>query len=137
MADNAAIVKGLYEAIAKGDFDTVLGALDEQVEWNEAEHGPYWPGKAFIGPQAVAEGVFARIPQDFNVFRIEVQRIVGLGDTVLAEVRYHGTAKATSRNFNAQAAHVWDFRAGKCVRWQQYVDTWQIAHVTDFTPPAS
>lgn len=134
MAENDAIVKGLYEAIAKGDLDTVLGALDEQVEWNEAEHAPYWPGKAFMGPQAVAEGVFARIPQDFDDFRIDVQRIVGLGETVLAEVRYHGTVKATGRNLDAQVAHVWDFRAGKCVRWQQYADTWQIAHVTNFTP---
>ena len=34
MADNVAIVKGVYEALAKEDINTVLGALDEQVEWH-------------------------------------------------------------------------------------------------------
>jgi uncharacterized protein len=134
MADNVAIVNGVYEAFAKGDINTVLGALDEQVEWNEAEHVPYWPGKAFVGPQAVAGGVFERFLQDFDGFRVDVQRVVGLGDTVLVEARYRGTFKATGQDLDAQVAHVWDFRAGKCVRWQQYTDTWQFAHVMNFTP---
>ncbi len=43
MADNVAIVKGVYEALAKGDINTVLGALDEQVEWHLPEHRPLWP----------------------------------------------------------------------------------------------
>lgn len=134
MADNVAIVKSAYEALAKGDIDTVLGALDKQIEWHQAEHSPYWPGKAFVGPQAVLEGVLARIPQDFDGFRIDIQRIVGLGDTVLVEVRYRAKAKATGQDLDAQVAHVWDFRDGKCVRWQQYSDTWQFAQVMNFTP---
>jgi hypothetical protein len=44
-------------------------------------------GKAFVGPQAVLEGVIARILQDYDGFRIDVQRIVALADTVLVEAR--------------------------------------------------
>ncbi|MGH3922919.1 MAG: nuclear transport factor 2 family protein [Pseudonocardiaceae bacterium] len=134
MVDNVAIVKGVYDALAKGDINTVLGALDEQVEWHQAEHSPYWPGKALVGPQAVLEGVIARLPQDYDGFRIDVQRIVGLGDTVLVEMRYRGKGKVTGQDLDAQVAHVWDCRDGKCVRWQQYVDTWQLARVLNFTP---
>jgi ketosteroid isomerase-like protein len=53
MADNVAIVRGMYEAFAKGDITKLLGALDDKVEWHEAEHVPYWPGGPFVGPQAV------------------------------------------------------------------------------------
>jgi ketosteroid isomerase-like protein len=82
----------------------------------------------------VLAAVFAKIPGDFDGFRVDVGRLVGLGDTVLAEVRYHGTAKATGKRLNAQAAHVWDVRDGKIARFQQYADTWHCAQVSGFTP---
>jgi ketosteroid isomerase-like protein len=54
--DNVAIVTNAYDALAKGDINTFLRTMDEQVEWHLPEHHPLWPGKAFVGPQAVLEG---------------------------------------------------------------------------------
>jgi ketosteroid isomerase-like protein len=67
MADNIAIVKGAYEALANGDINTFIDVLDEQIEWHLPEHHPLWPGKAFVGPQAVVEGHLARISQVYDV----------------------------------------------------------------------
>ena len=134
MADNVGLVRGAYEAFAKGDVQKVLGLLVDKVEWYEAEHVTYWPGGPFIGPQAVLNGVFARIPQDFDGFKVDVRRIVGCGDTVLVEARYRATVKATGKPLDVQVAHVWDLRDGKAVRWQQYTDTWQFAQATGVTP---
>jgi ketosteroid isomerase-like protein len=134
MADSLEVIRSVYAAFAKGDVQTVLGLLSDKVEWNEAEHFPYWPGGPIVGPQAVLTGVFARIPNDFDGFTVDVGRLVGGGDTVLAEVRYRGTAKATGKRLDAQVAHVWDVRDGKVVRFQQYADTWHIAQVTATTP---
>jgi hypothetical protein len=134
MADNATTIRGIYEAFARGDVPAVLGALHEQVEWNEAEHVTYWPGGAFIGPQAVVTGVFARIIQDIPNFSIDVRRIVAAGDAVLVEARYRGTVNATGKSLDAQVAHVWDLRDGKVVRFQQYTDTWQFAQATGVAP---
>jgi len=63
MPDNVKVVRGAYEAFAKGDVAGVLGVLDGKVEWSEAEHMMYWPGGPFVGPQAALEGVFARTPK--------------------------------------------------------------------------
>jgi ketosteroid isomerase-like protein len=134
VADNASIIRGVYEALARGEIAAVLGVLHEQAEWNEAEHFTYWPGQAFIGPQAVLTGVIARIPQDLDGFAIDIRRIVAAGDTVLVEARYRGTAKATGKPIDAQVAHVWDLRDGKVVRFQQYTDTWQFSQATGVTP---
>jgi hypothetical protein len=134
MADNATTIRGIYEAFARGDVPAVLGALHEQVEWNEAEHVTYWPGGAFVGPQAVVTGVFARIIQDIPNFSIDVRRIVAAGDAVLVEARYRGTVTATGKALDAQVAHVWDLRDGKAVRFQQYTDTWQFAQATGVAP---
>ena len=108
--------------------------MSEKVEWNEAEHFTYWPGSAFMGPQAVLNGVFARVGQDFDGFTVDVGRVVGCGNTVLSEGRYRGTVKATGKRLDVQVAHVWDVRDGKIVRFQQYVDTWQVAQATGVTP---
>lgn len=134
MADNVALVQGAYEAFARGDIQAVLELFDENIEWYEAEHITYWPGGPFVGPQAVVEGVFARIPQDFDGFTIGIQRIVGCGHTVLVEARDRATVKPTDRPLDAQVAHIWDFRDGKVVRWQQYSDTWQFAEATGVAP---
>jgi len=46
------------------------------------------------------------------------------------EGRYHATrCKPTGKPLDAQVVHIWDFRDGKVVRWQQYVDTRQLAEV--------
>lgn len=134
MADNVELVRSAYEAFARGDVPAVLELLDENVEWNEAEHIPYWSGGPFIGRQAVLEGVFARIQEDFDTFTVDVQRVVGCGETVFVEARYRGSVKQTGKSLDAQVAHVWDFSGGKAVRWQQYSDTWQFAEVMGFTP---
>ncbi len=134
MAGNVELVRGAYEAFARGDVPAVLEALDENVEWNEAEHHAYWPGGPLIGRQAVLEGVLARIPEDFDNFTVDLQRVVGCGEAVLVEARYRATVKQTGKSLDALVAHVWDFRDGKAVRWQQYTDTWQFAEVMGFTP---
>ena len=132
--DNVQMVRRTYEAFARGDIPVVLEMLDEKVEWNMSEHHTFWPGGPLIGPQAVLEGVFARIMQTFDGFRVSVQRIVGCGATVLAEVRYQATSRTTGKFLDAQAAHIFDFSDGKCVRYQHYSDTWQFAEVTGITP---
>ena len=134
MADNVALAQATYDAFGRGDIPAVLGVMADDVEWHEAEHVLYWPGGPFIGPQAVVEGVFARIPQDYEGFTVNVRRLVGFGDTVIMEGRYSGRAKATDQDFDIQVAHVLDFRNGKLVRFQQYVDTLQLAQVMGVAP---
>ena len=127
MTDNVAIVTDAYEALAQGDVNTFLDTLDGQVEWHLPEHHPLWPGKAFVGPQAVLEGHLARVAEIYDGFRIDIQRVAALGDTVLVEMRCRGRGKVTGQDLDVQAAQIWDLRDGKCVRWQEYLDTWQLA----------
>lgn len=135
MGDRAEWVRGLYEAFARGDVPSVLAAFDPKIEWNEAEHVTFWPGSAFVGPEAVVEGVFMRIPETFgDTFRIEVGRLHECGDTVVMEGRYLGTVQATGTDLSAQVVHVWDLDGDRIVRFQQYTDTWQFAEATGIQP---
>jgi uncharacterized protein len=107
---------------------TVLAAMDDAIEWNEAEGNPCNTGQPFVGPAAVVEGVFARVMNDIEGFEIRPERFLADGDTVVMLGRYRGaTAHATGEPLDVQAVPVWDLKDGKAVRFQQYVDTLHFA----------
>lgn len=120
---NRVIIDGLYKAFAVGDIPTVLGSMDPNIVWNEAESNAYADGNPYIGPEAVLNGVFGPIMEDheyFNLKDIELHEM--LNDKVLATLRYDAKTKK-GKSYNAQAAHFWTLKDGKVVAFQQYVDT--------------
>ncbi len=127
---NVAVMQETYEAFARGDVPAVLERMDPQIEWYEAEGNPWDPGRAFRGPQEVVDGVFTRIATEYDDFRVDITRLLDAGDTVIAEARYRSSrAKATGKPLDAQVCHIWDLRNGRITRFQQYVDTRQLAEV--------
>jgi len=127
MGQNCDIVKSLYEAFARGDVPAVLGTFDPRIEWLEAENFLLADRNPYIGPQAVAEGVFLRVASMVENFAAVPQRFVDGGAAVVVEGRYQGTMKETGIPVDAQFAHVWRFRDGKIAGFQQYTDTKQWA----------
>ena len=127
---NVDVIKGIYDAFAAGDVAGVLGRMSPGIVWNEAENFPYADGNPYIGPQAVAAGVFSRCISEWDGFRVVVEELLDAGDTVVAFVRYLGTYKATGRAQNTQAAHVWRLADGKATRFQQHADTLHVARVS-------
>ncbi|HEX3431649.1 MAG TPA: nuclear transport factor 2 family protein [Rhizomicrobium sp.] len=122
---NAAIVRALYDSLSRGDVDAVLGAMDAKVQWNLAENFPYADGNPFVGPLAVLEKVFARVPADWESFAHRIDKVVADGDTVVVLGRYNARSKATGKQVDAQMVHVWELADGKVIRFQQYTDTAQ------------
>jgi ketosteroid isomerase-like protein len=128
--ENVALIRGIYDGFAAGDVGAVLGAMSPDIAWNEAENFPYADGNPYVGPQAIAEGVFARCIGEWDGFAVTVEEILDAGDTIVALGRYGGSCKATGKAMNPQLAHVWRIADGKAVAFQQYVDTLQVACAT-------
>ena len=120
------IVRGMYEAFGKGDIGTVLGALDPQVEWLEAENFIYADGNPYVGPEAVLQGVFARIANDWDDFSVAPEEIFDAGETIISRGYYSGVNKESGARVRAQFAHFFTLRAGKVAKFQQYTDTAQF-----------
>ena len=57
------VVRNFYAALGRGDVASVLGLLDPQVEWTEAERFPYYRG-TWHGPQAVLDNLYKPLAQD-------------------------------------------------------------------------
>ncbi len=126
---NIQIIDSLYNAFSTGDIPTVLGLMHSKIEWNEAESNSLADGNPYNGPDAILEGVFARLGANHEHFALQDVKTHGMNDNmVLATLRYNGKVKATGKSYNAQAAHLWTLNnEGKVSAFQQYVDTKKLA----------
>jgi ketosteroid isomerase-like protein len=124
--ENVNVVRGMYEAFAKGDVAGVVGALDPRVEWREADNFIYADGNPYVGPDAVVSGVFMRIAADWEDFAVSPEEVLDAGETAIGRGYYSGTCKKNGERVRAQFAHFFTFRDGRVVKFQQYTDTAQF-----------
>ncbi len=123
---NVAVAAALYDAFTRGDIDGVVALLDPEVEWRLADNFLYSEGNPFRGPDAVRDGVFARVPPDWSRYEVQLEEYLDAGHTVVTRGRYHATHRRTGRPVDAQFAHVMKVLGGRIVFFQQYVDTAQF-----------
>jgi ketosteroid isomerase-like protein len=71
--------------------------------------------------------VFMRIAAGFDRLTVKVDEMFGADDKVVALGFYDGVYNANGKRFQAQMAHIWTLADGKAVKFQQYVDTYQLA----------
>ena len=118
-------ISSLYDAFARGDVPSVLGALDPNISWTEAEGFPY--GGTYLGPNAVLENVFMKLGTEWEAFSAVPEQFIDGGDTVVALGTYSGTYRASGKSMKVPFAHVWTFDNGKIVKFVQYTDTLKVS----------
>lgn len=128
MATNKEIVEGVYASFAQGDVPAVLGAMDEKIEWTEAEGFPL--AGTYVGPQAVLEGVFMRLGEVGDEFAAVPDQVIAEGDTVVALGTYSWKQKSSGAPAKVKMAHVWTVADGKLATFQQHVDTLRVRELS-------
>ena len=125
---NVAVVDGMYKSFAKGDIPSALAAMDANIVWNEAENFPYSDRNPYIGPEAVLNGVFARIGSEWEYWNLTGIELHDMSDNqVLATLRYQAKYKKNGAVIDSQTAHLFTLRDGKVTGFQQFTDTKQVA----------
>lgn len=118
------VVEKAYQVLATGDVPTFLGLLDDNVEWTEAAGFPY--AGTYHGPQAILEGVFARLGREWDDFKIDPNQLVADGDAVVVIGTYSGTYKSTGKSFSARFAHAFTVKDDKIVQFEQITDSAEV-----------
>jgi ketosteroid isomerase-like protein len=122
-------IKAAYTALGRSDPSALFGAMDPAINWNQAEGNPLADRSPCVGPQAVGEGVFARLLAAIDDFTVVPGTFIDGGDHVVVLGRYGGTMKAGSAILDSPFCHVYRFCEGKVVMFQQYTDTAQWARL--------
>ena len=128
MATSKEIVEAAYASFAQGDVPAVLGAMDENIEWTEADGFPL--AGTYIGPQAVLDGVFMRLGEVGDEFAPVPDKIIAEGDTVVVLGTYSWKNKSSGAPATVKMVHVWTVANGKLATFQQHVDTVRVRELS-------
>lgn len=120
--ENTATVHQAYDNFKTGNIPGLLDLLSDDVTWQlpEMENVP------FAGKRATRAGVgefFALIGTNQDALRFEPREAVAQGDKVVSLGYYQWRVKATGREFDSEFAHVFTFKDGKIVAFNEYMDT--------------
>ena len=122
-------IQAVYAAFGRNDPSVLFGAMDPAINWIQAEGNPLADRNPYIGPQAVGEGVFARLLAAIDNFTVVPGTLIDGGDYVVALGRYGGTMKKGGATLDAPFCHVFRFHDDKIVMFQQFTDTAQWARL--------
>ena len=111
--DNLATIQRIYEAFGKGDVDTILAAVADDVDWAvDAEPVGPWYGQR-NGKDGVAS-FFAAIAGATDVLDFAVEGMGASDNEVFAFLRFGVRMKSTGREASFHLHHYFRFgRDGK------------------------
>lgn len=118
--ENVDLVTRGYDDFNSGDIESLTARFDPGIEWTEPGGGNA-PAGTFTGPESVASGVFAAVPETFEEFSCTVEDADDQGDTVVVTARFKGTSKSGA-DLDMQGEHTWEVRDGKIVRFENKLD---------------
>ena len=117
--ENVDIVRRMYDAYARGDFETGLSYLNPEIEFSQPAEQP--GAETYHGHEGVIQA-FAKWTGTWDEYRVEVEELFDLGDHVLARTRHHGIGKASGVEVEQQIFQLWTLRNDKVVRTRMYYD---------------
>lgn len=119
-AENVAAIRGVYEAMARGDFWAAREVFDPEIVW---QWSPRMSGMTGVSEYHGIEGVEAATRDFFEPwdwFRQEAEEFIDLGDQVVVATRTHARMKGSDRELEGTAADLWTFRDGKVIRFRLF-----------------
>src|SRR5262245_16246256 len=126
---NLDVVRRAYEAFGRGDLDTLVGLMDENVEWRTPGPADLPTAGTRRGRQEVA-AFFGLLNQVFEIQRFEPETFLASGDRVVVLGSDPARVTATGKVPDEPWAHAFTVKDGKIVAFQEYLDT--AALVTEF-----
>jgi len=130
--DHRQAVQAGYDGFARGDPGPLFGLMDPKVDWHLAEGYPY--GGTYVGPDAIANGVFAKLGSEWDGYMMTPDFIVVEGDRAISIGTSSGTYKATGKSFRARFAHIFTFSGDKLVRFEEVVDSAKVQEALSTSP---
>lgn len=124
---NLNCVRGLYAAQVDRDEAAMRSLLSDDVRWHTVGRPEDFP---VFGPRHGPDQVvdfFSTVAGvgDFSHFETESFHVSG--DKVFALGRNLLTIRATGKTMDSAFAHVFTLKDGKCVAFQEFLDTAQLA----------
>jgi ketosteroid isomerase-like protein len=125
--ENKTLVRQAYDNFKASRIDKLLDLFSDDIEWTlpEVEGIPF--GGKRSGLKSVGE-FFVIVNNSQEALSFEPRDLIAEGDKVVALGTYTWRVRFTKREFTGDFAHVWTFRNGKAIAFQEYTDTAALAN---------
>lgn len=123
MNNNIELIQQLYQAFSQKDIVSILGFLDEGVEWGEPEN-PYNPaGGTRKGHSGFMEWLnIGKNAEDILV--LEPKRFLTDNDSVAVIGYMKCRARTTGKIYESDFVHWAEIKNNKIIRFQEFFDTY-------------
>jgi ketosteroid isomerase-like protein len=113
------IVRRMYDAYVRGDFELSLSYLDPEIEFSQPAEEP--GGGTYRGHDGVVQA-FVNWTGAWEDYRVEIEDLIDCGDHVLANTWHRGRGKGSGVEVELQIFQLWTVRKDKVVRARMYYD---------------
>ncbi len=122
MSDLIEKVKQIYAAFGRGEINTILESMTDDVSWEfEATNDLSWSGIRHSPQEAL--GFFTGIAAEHDNPVLEMTEFFSSSDAVAAFGRYQATVKASGIRVDTPVAHYFKFRDGKIARYINIINS--------------
>ncbi|BAV46952.1 Ketosteroid isomerase [Mesorhizobium loti] len=128
MNKNYEAIKAHYAGSDAKDLAAMMAPVTSRTAWTEMAGFPY--AGTYVGPDAIIEGVFKRIGEEWDGYALKLEKLVDGGSTIVGIGTYSGVYKKTGKPMSARVVHVWEMKAGKALSFEQFTDTSLVAAAT-------
>lgn len=111
------LVRGIIEALNRGDVDAMLARMHPDFEWRPLEQSPV--ARVYRGHEQVRRYVEDWLGT-FDSLRIDLEDPTEVADRVIAAVHGHGRGRASGLELEARFCQVWTVHAGTAVGMEEY-----------------
>jgi ketosteroid isomerase-like protein len=124
---NVMVVRGMWEAFLRNDFEAALSAFDPAIEWD----GTNLPdGKISRGPDAIVEHL-TKWAEMWESWEVELERVIDAGgDQVIAFIRERGRTTA-GLEVNERHSELYTVQNGKIAYRKGFSDADEALNVAD------
>jgi ketosteroid isomerase-like protein len=112
--ENVERLRPIYAEWAEGNFQPRFAVYSSDMEWGWSDE---FPGLAGVirDPETRSRRLREWL-SEWEDWRIEAERFVAAGDSVVVMTRYRGRGKGSGASVDTTGAHLWTFREGKVVQ---------------------
>ena len=111
------LVRGIVDALNRGDLDEMLRRVHPDFEWTPLEASPV--ARVYRGREQVRRYVEDWLGT-FESLRLELEDPTQVADHVVVEVRGHGRGRASGVELEARFCQVWSLREGAAVAMEEH-----------------